>query len=456
MLRVETGKGRRYCDGISRRSAVQLGLAGVASFGLPGFLRAKALSTAAGFQEKDTSMILLWLGGGPSQLDTYDMKPDAPAEIRGLWRPTRTNVPGIDICEHLPQQAKRADKFSLIRSFHHKFTGHFAADHKVLTGRAGIGGKEGELKFPSFGSIATKFTGPRVAGMPAYVSVPTASAGGSSPGCFGGHFLGPQYDPFQTGGDPNDTAFSVDTFNFPVGMTLDKLEDRQSLAERLNQFRYSVETPKVYDAMDNFQRDAYHIVTSSKAQRAFQITDEDPKTRDRYGRDRWGQSTLMARRLVEAGSRLVTVAFGAWDHHGDIERDFLGFNFPRLDAAVSALLDDLEDRGILDKVLVAVMGEFGRTPKINTGGPVKGSKPGRDHWPGAMSILLAGGGVQPGRVIGATNQHAAYPIDRPVTPADMHATIYHVLGLDPELRFPDRDGRPRPAIEHGDVVHELF
>ncbi len=456
MLRVQTGHRFRHSAGISRRGVVQLGLAGIASVGLPDFLRAKTLSQAAGFHEKDTSMILVWLQGGPSQLDTYDMKPNAPADIRGFWKPIQTNVSGIEICEHLPLQAKRADKFTLIRSFHHQFTDHNTADHLVLTGRPGASGKKGELNFPSFGSVLTKFTGPRVAGMPPYISVPTAMGGGASPGCFGGHFLGNQHDPFQTGGDPNKADFSVNTFNFPQDMTLDQLEDRQGLAKRLDKIRHHVETPKVYDALDIFQRDAYRIVTSSNAQKAFQISDEDAKTRDRYGRDRWGQSVLMARRLVEAGSRLVTVAFGGWDHHGDLKRDFLGFNFPRLDAAVSALIDDLEDRNILDKVLVVVMGEFGRTPKINKGGPVKGSKPGRDHWPDAMSILLAGGGVQGGRVIGATNRHAAYVVDRPVSPTDMHTTIYHALGLDPEIRFPDRSGRPRPAVEHGEVVHELF
>lgn len=458
MINISTGQRTRFCDGINRRGLVQLGLGGLAGVTLPDFLRAKALSKLDGHENKDTSVILIWLGGGPSQLDTYDMKPNAPPEIRGLWKPIQTSVPGIQICEHLPKQAKRADKFSLIRSFEHTYTGHHAADHFVLTGRPGLlGGETAPTNFPSFSAIATKFTGPRAPGVPPYVSVPVARAGGSTPGCFGASFLGTQHDPFETGGDPNKDDFAVDTFNFPQNMSLDMLEDRQRLAESLDQIRRHFETPSVYDTLDNFQSEAYNMIASSKAQKAFQINEEPAKTRDRYGRDRWGQSVLLARRLVEAGSTLVTVQFGGWDHHGDLERDFMGFNFPRLDAAVTALIDDLDDRKILDKVLVIAMGEFGRTPKINDGlvGGVQ-RKPGRDHWPAAMSILLAGGGVQGGHVLGATNKHTEYIVDRPVTPADMHATIYHVLGLDPGIRFPDRSGQPRPAIEHGEVIHELF
>ena len=454
MFRIDSGKTSRYCDGWSRRSFVQFGVAGMASVGLPQILRAKALTNAAGHAQKDTSTILIWLDGGPSHIDTYDMKPDAPEECRGIWRPIKTNVPGIDITEMFPLQAKQADKFSLIRSLHHGTGDHFTGAHHMLTGRGGVSGFDSRGRFPFFGSILTKITGPRRRGMPAHVGVPYAASVGQIPGYFGGNFLGPAYDPFAPGGDPNAENYSVKKFDPPGTMSIEQLEDRQHLKQQFDQARRLVDSSKLYETMDRFQQEAFEMVSGPATREAFQIGKEDPKTRDLYGRHSWGQSTLLARRMVEAGSTFVSVHFGGWDNHWDLEPSYQG-SLPRVDSAVAGLVQDLHDRGLLEKVLVLVMGEFGRTPKMNNGHNGQGT-PGRDHWGRAISCLIAGGGVQGGRIIGATNPRGEYPAERPLKPADLHATIYHVLGVDPELRFLDQTGRPTDAIQDGNVISELF
>ena len=453
MFRIDAeGQSGRYCDGLSRRSFVQVGMAGLASLSLPQLLRARNQSSAEG--RKQTSTILLWLDGGPSHIDTYDMKPEAPENCRGIWKPIKTNVPGIEITEMFPRQAGLADKFALIRSLHHGEGDHYTGTHLMLTGRtAGVSGQAIPGKFPSIGSVTTKVAGPRQAGMPPYISVPMAMTTGQRPGYFGGNFLGPQYDPFQPGGDPNQDDYSIKKFNLPAKMTIDQLEDRQHLLGTLDQFRRETES-SVVDTMDQFQREAYDLVASGRAATAFQMGQENPKLRERYGRNGWGQSTLLARRLVEAGATFVTVQLGGWDNHYDLEAAYKRY-LPQVDSAVASLLEDLEDRGLLDTTLVLVLGEFGRTPWMNNGNNGK-AKPGRDHWGRAMTCLAAGGGVQGGRVIGATDARAERPTELPLTPADLHATIFHVLGVDPKLRYPDRNGRPVDAIHDGKPIGQLF
>ncbi len=467
MLRVEAERTGRYCDGLSRRSFVQLGLAGVGSLGLADLLRARASAETASTQNngglrhsgKDTSVILIWLDGGPSHIDLYDLKPEAPAEYRGIWSPIHTNVPGIDISEMFPLQAKVADKFSLIRSLHHDNGDHFTAGHWMLTGQGGPNGTNTAGKAPFFGSLATKVTGPRQPGMPAYVAVPHAASIGLRPGYFGGHYLGAEHNPFETEGDPNNAAFAVNNLRLPGGLTLDRLQDRRGLVEHFDRLRRDVDARRAFDAVDRFQAQAFELVAGSKAATVFDLSREEDRTRDRYGRTSWGQSTLLARRLVEAGCTLVTVHCGGWDHHWDLQAGMDRY-LPDVDRLVSALLADLHERSLLEKVLVLVCGEFGRTPKMNdggNGGPA-GSKgtPGRDHWGNALCCLIAGGGVRGGRIVGSTNSRGEVPKDRPLTPGDLHATVFHVLGVDPHTQNLDHSGRPVTAVPQGEVIRELF
>jgi Protein of unknown function (DUF1501) len=459
MFRIEAGKSGMYCDGMTRRSFVQLGVAGMASVGLSRILAAKEASRQAGHPAKDTSVIMLWLDGGPSHMDTYDMKPEAPVEYRGIWKPIHTNVPGMDICEMLPHQAKVADKFSLVRSLHHDNGDHFAGAHYMLTSRAGASGADTTGKYPSIGAIATKLSGAHRPGMPAYVAVPYAASIGLRPGYFGANYLGHAYDPFDTNGDPNAENFKVDNIQLAGPMTIDRLEDRRGLLARFDRFRREMDASGTMETMDHFDREAYEMVAGEAARRAFDLGSEDPRIRDMYGRNSWGQSTLLARRLVEAGTTWVTVHMGGYDNHWDLER-VLGDNLGRLDMAAAGLFADLDQRGLLDKVLVVICGEFSRTPRMNNGGnggpPGSMGTPGRDHWGNAMSCLLAGGGIQGGRIVGSTNRLGEVPKDRAIEPCDIHATIYHLMGIDPHTSFLNLAGRPVPAIDHGGVIAELL
>jgi hypothetical protein len=438
---------------MTRRSFVQLGVAGMASVALSDVLRAKAASAASGQEWKDTSVILIWLDGGPSHMDLYDMKPEAPAEYRGIWRPIKTNVPGMEISELFPRQAKVADKFSIIRSLYHNTGDHFTAAHFMLTGRDGANGSDTSGKYPSIGSMLTRVLGPRREGMPAYVAVPYAASIGLNPGYFGANYLGAAHNPFQTGGDPNGKDFSVQNINLASGLTVDRLEDRRALLARFDQIEREVDASGAFDSLDQFQRAAYQLVCGPAARKAFDIGSEDPSTRDRYGRQTWGQSTLLARRLVEAGATFVTVHFGGWDHHWNLESG-MNSHLPQVDAAVASLFEDLEARGLREKVLVMICGEFSRTPRMNNGGNGQGT-PGRDHWGEAMFCVMGGGGVHGGQIVGATDPKGELPVERPIRPGDIHATIFHVLGVDPSVSFLDHTGRPLPAVQHGEVIREL-
>jgi len=456
MFRIDLGRVPRDSAGLSRRSFLQLGAAGLAAFGLPRLLRAGAESAVT----KDTSVILLWLDGGPSHMDLYDMKPDAPAEYRGLWKPIHTRVPGFDITEMFPRQAKVTDKFSVVRSLHHDTGDHFGGGHRMLTAKdMGVSGANNAGKFPSIGAIVHREVGARRYGMPGYVAVPQASSIGLSPGYFGGNFLGATHDPFATGGDPNAANFTVHNLELTPGLSIEQLEDRRGLSQRFDAMTRTVETAGAQQSMDRFGREAFEFVSKPQARRAFDVGLEDPKLRDRYGRHGWGQSTLLARRLVEAGATFVAVHFGGWDHHWDLQKGYENY-LPVVDAAVASLFEDLDDRGLLEKTLVVLCGEFSRTPKMNdggNGGPA-GSKgtPGRDHWGDAMFCLMGGGGVKGGRVVGSTDRLGTRPATRPVTPSNVHATVYKVLGMDPTLQLIDPTGRPTPVLDDPTAIDELF
>lgn len=453
MLRVNVGQTGRYCDGVSRRSFLQVGMAGMGALSLPEILKAKQSTSNATGTKKDTAVILLWLDGGPGHMDMYDMKPEAPAEYRGIWRPIKTNVSGFDITEMSPLQAKVADRFSVVRSLHHNTGDHFTGGHWMLTGRGGVSGANKFGKYPSIGSIATKVVGPRKHGMPPYVAVPYGMSIGIRPGYFGGNYLGVQHDPFETVSDANSSRFKVQNINLPTGLDIKRLESRRGLLSQFDKLRKEVDQTGMMDAMNRFEQNAFEMVTGPEARKAFDIQSEDPRLRDRYGRTRWGQSTLLARRLVEAGSTFVTCHFGGWDHHWNLQAGYERY-LPQIDQLVSALFEDLHQRGLLEKVLVVLCGEFSRTPKMNDGSG--NGTPGRDHWGNSMFCLMGGGGVQGGRMIGSTDRLGQTPKDNPKRPGDIHHTIYRVLGVDPHISFTNHAGRPIPAVDHGSVIEELF
>jgi hypothetical protein len=459
MFRIHAGRIAAYCDGLSRRNFVQLGMAGMGSLGLSRLLEARSEAATVGKTPKDTAVILLWLDGGPSHLDLYDLKPDAPAEVRGIWDPITTNVPGVEISELFPKQARTADKFSIIRSLHHEQGDHFTAGHYMLTTRGGASGADTAGRYPGINAIASKLCGPRQAGLPAQVAIPHAMSIGLRPGYFGGNYLGQEFNPFETEGDPNAERFRVQNLYPQPAVSIDRLSDRRTLLTGFDRFRRDCDSTGVVDSMNRFQREAYDLVTGPRAAQAFDLSREMPELRERYGRNAWGQSTLLARRLVEAGCTFVTVHCGGWDHHWDLQKGMERY-LPQIDALVSTLFDDLAMRGLWERVLVVMCGEFSRTPKMNNGGnggpPLSMGTPGRDHWGNAMFCLLGGGGVQGGRIVGSTTRAGDVPKDRPVTPADLHATIYHVLGIDPSVSFVNRAGRPVSAIDGGAVIQELF
>ncbi|HWB00651.1 MAG TPA: DUF1501 domain-containing protein [Pirellulales bacterium] len=459
MLRILGKPTTRYCDRVSRRSFLEIGVCGMASIGLPQLLEAKEAARTQGRPARDTSVILIWLDGGPSHLDTYDMKPLAPVEYRGLWRPIPTNVAGIEVTEMFPRQAKIADRFSIVRSLHHDNGDHFTAGHWMLTGHGGPSGGDTAGRNPFVGAIATRATGSRKAGVPAHVGLPQAMSIGLRPGYFGGNFLGSEYDPFDTGGDPNAANFKVQNLAPTPGLSIDRLQDRRTLLGDLDKLRRGMDRSGTLDAMDRFQQRAYDLVLGQSAAKVFDLSQEDDKLRDRYGRHTWGQSTLLARRLVEAGTTFVTIHCGGWDHHWNLQSGYDRY-LPMVDQMVSALFDDLHQRGLDEKVLVVMCGEFGRTPKMNdggNGGPAGSmGTPGRDHWGNAMSCLVGGGGVRGGQIVGSTDSRAERPKDRPLTPGDLHATIFHVLGVDPQTMLVDRAGRAIPAIANGEPIRELI
>jgi hypothetical protein len=459
MFRLDLGATGKYCDGLNRRSFLKLGVSGMASLGLADVLRAKAQS-APTQGTRNTSCILIWLDGGPSHMDLYDLKPNAPAEYRGIWRPIRTRVPGFDITELFPKQARVTDKFSIVRSLYHNTGDHFAGGHRMLTAKnMGVSGANNNQRFPGIGAIASHQLGARRPGMPGYVAVPSAASIGLSPGYFGGHMLGAHHNPFQTNADPNSPSFSVQNLNLAQGLTLPRLEERRTLNRHFDTARRALDRNDTVQAMDRFSQEAFNFVTAPTARQAFDINRENPRLRDQYGRHTWGQSTLLARLLVEAGATFVNVHFGGWDHHWDLQAGMERY-LPMVDSCVSSLFQDLDERGLLDTTLVVLCGEFSRTPRMNDGGnggaPRSMGTPGRDHWGDSMFCLLGGGGVKGGQIVGSTDRLGTRPHSRLVTPSNIHASIYRVLGIDPKLQLLDPSGRPVSTLDDPAPVHELF
>jgi hypothetical protein len=460
MLAISRGRASSNCAKVVRRTALKVGVCGALNLSLPNLLRAEAESKG-GSTRREKSVILLWLDGGPSQLETYDPKPDAPAEYRGPWGAISTNVPGISLTEKFPLQAAHADKMVVIRSLHHDNGDHFAAGHWMLTGRLGSTSKNIPSMYPSFGSCITRVRGSTSNGLPGYVGLPAAHAIYKYPGYMGAAYLGDAYNPFQVNNRQRymastyKTAIQPPTFLASLKDTsADRTSGRLSLLEQLDRTKRHVDRTGMMESMDEFQQQAFELVSSDKALEAFDIEKETPAMRERYGTGPWGHYTLFARRLVEAGVRFVTVDMPHWDNHSGIEKGH-GAKVPYVDQAVSALLGDLSDRGMLDDVIVLVMGEFGRTPRLNKGQPGI-AIPGRDHWGNAISAMIAGGGLKGGQVVGATNSKAEYPVERPLKPADLLATVYSVMGIDPETAFPDHAGRPISIFGEGVPIKEIL
>lgn len=439
----------------SRRSMLKAGLAGLAGITFPGLLQLRARAAASGKSMRgNKSVILLWMTGGPSHIDTWDVKPDAPQEIRGPFKDIPTRLPGIHICEYLPKQAAMLDKFTLIRSVDARESNH-EPNQVFQTGNLEAEPRlnaKGHL-YPAIGSLVAKFRGSNQPGMPPYVVLNMKDR---SHVAWGG-YVGKAFDPFL-----GDNVSQL--FRLPTGLTMDRLRTRRSLVEQMDVLRESLDTSGAMAAADRFGQQAFDLVAGGRAQAAFDLAKESQRTIDLYGSHDWCRQALLARRLVEAGVSFVTIdlsnhsASGTWDNHGDNIPPYGGIwnglrpLLPVFDHLITTLVTDLEQRGMLDDVLVVAMGEFGRTPRLGT----QGSTDGRDHWPAVMSMCLAGGGFRHGQVIGATERDGGAILERPVTPADLAATLYHHLDIPLSETYLDHQGRPRFIVEGGKPIAELI
>lgn len=421
-----------------RRTALRIGGLSTLSLGLPTLLRAEASGKKAKARAK--SVVLVYLGGGLSHHDSFDLKPDATPEIRGKYKPISSVVPGLQVGELLPMMARTMDKVALIRSGAHNNDHHETATNWVMSGR--FGSAFGD--YPAVGAVVAHETG-FVGTLPPYVSVPrnpsfTWELGKSA-------FLGGRYEAFKAG-DPNAANYKVQDVTPADALTQKKIDRRGKLLDAVDGLAKKVHANDQITTYDEFRQRASAMILSGEARRAFAIDEESDRLRDRYGRTTFGQSCLLARRLVEGGVRFVTVNYGGWDHHAKIFES-LDKKLPEFDRGFSALVTDLSERGLLADTLVVCMGEFGRSPKIN-------KDTGRDHWGPAASLLFAGAGVKPGNVIGATDKQGGYATKRPVSPADVAYTVFDSLGIDPRKQLVTPDGRPIEILDQGELVKELF
>lgn len=458
MLRLDADKPVEFCDGLRRRDFLHAGSLSFLGLGLQQLFGLKAFG-AVDNSKSDINCIMLMLVGGPSQLDTWDMKPNAPAEIRGPYKPIKTNVSGIEVSENFPLMARHADKYALIRSVYHTAAAVHDTGHQMMqTGRLFQGG----IEYPHIGCVLAKLRGPN-GDVPPHVLMPhpIGNTGGNMPHGQTAGFLGKTFDPFVLNADPSDPNFKVPDMLPPDYLSALRVDRRRNWREMIDHTVSKFETSQDARLLDATFHQAYTLMSSEKAREAFELAKEPEDARQRYGLNRFGQSCLLARRLIEAGVRFVTVNMFetvfdeiTWDIHGSkpfspisCYRDLVG---PMFDHGFSSLLQDLQDRRLLDNTMIVAMGEFGRTPKVNPAG-------GRDHWPQCWSILMAGGGIKGGKVVGASDDIGAAPKDRPTTPGEVAATIYRALGVPLELELPGAQGRPIPLVERGtEPIKELF
>ncbi len=434
---------------VNRRGFLQIGGLSVGGISLAGLLQSRACGSA---RVNDKAVILFYLAGGPSHIDTYDLKPDAVEEIRGPFGPISTTLPGWQVCELLPNHARIAKHVSVVRSISHNLSVHDDATHWLQTGYPLLNARQVGQTHPSQGSIVAKTRGASRGGMPTYVCVPEDYR--SHKGFYeGAAFLGNQYLALNAGGDPSLGNYRAPEFALPRGVTLPRLEDRQNLLRTLDRLAQHKQTEAAWGEFDDIQRQAVMLTTSSRARQAFDLSAEPQQVRDKYGNHAYGQSALLARRLVEAGVTFITINLYEkdvdwWDDHYTLEKN-LRARLPRYDQALSTLIEDLYERGLTDRVLVAAFGEFGRAPRVDRNA-------GRGHWPGAMSALLCGGGIKSGQIVGSTTADGGEPDDRPLRPGDLLATIYHTLGIDHQITVPDRQARPIPILPEGEPIRELI
>src|SRR5437016_6641123 len=450
MFRLDADKSVEFCDGLRRRDFLHAGSLSFLGLGLTQLCELKALG-AVDPDKKDANCIMLFLVGGPSQLDTRNLKPNAPIEIRGPYKPIKTNVPGIEISENFPRMARHADKYALIRSVYHTAAAVHDTGHQMMqTGRLFQGG----IEHPHMGCVLTKLKGPK-GDVPAHVLLPRpiGNTGGNMPHGQTAGYLGKAFDPFVLNADPSAKDFKVPDLLPPPEITAIREERRRKLRAAVDGAVKAFETSPDARLMDENFHKAYTLMSSTKAREAFDVTQEPDATRQKYGMNKFGQSCLMARRMIERGVRFVTInmfetVFNeiTWDIHGSAPftpiscyRDLVG---PMFDKAFSSLVEDLHDRGLLENTMVVALGEFGRTPKVNPAG-------GRDHWPQCWTIVMAGGPIKGGRVVGSSDEIGGAPQDRPVSPAEVAATIYHGLGIQLDLELPGPQSRPIRLVDNG-------
>jgi hypothetical protein len=459
---------------VSRRSFLEIGALSALGLGLSDFLQWQALAKEVGTTPKDKAVIFIWLPGGPAHLDTYDMKPEQPLEIRGEFRPMATNVPGMQICELFPRQAKLADKFNIVRSVCHDFADHGGAHKRFMTGRIPATPTEFVNDAPAVTSIVGKMLESRHRGaLPPVIA--GVDNGRSQVDVFslGPAWVGSAYTPFMVVGDPSSEKFKVQNLGLTPDMET-RLDDRLHLLHGMDRLRRDLDQSGMMSAMDRFSQRAVNMLTSPAVRTAFDLSSEPAAVRERYGWSAYGQRGLMARRLVEAGCPFVTMVWENpfpsrsmpkdccynWDSHAvncHIFEDSR-WRFPVYDQAVSALIEDLYARGLDRRVLLVVTGEFGRTPRVeqNTGTQTGVTQPGRDHWPQAMSLIVSGGGMRTGQTIGATNARGEHPVERVLSPNDLWATVYHHLGIDYHENLNDFAGRPQAILPFGQPIPELL
>ncbi|MBI3878321.1 MAG: DUF1501 domain-containing protein [Verrucomicrobia bacterium] len=439
---------KRNCAGMARRDFVQLGLGATVGVGFSDILRLRAQAAAASGKAspEDVRVIMIWLDGGPTHYEMFDPKPDAPSDIRGEFRPITTKVPGIHYCETVPKLASIADKFTVVRSICHNDPNHGGGNHYMMTGAptpVPVGCGSFVTFHPSFGSVVSHARGIRN-GLPAYVTTPSESRSS------GPNFLGAQHAPFVIGGNPNSEGFKVRDVSIPREIAEGRAGSREQLRKSLDLMKRiqekAAEDPVV--GFDGFYHQAVDLVSSQEAQAAFDVTREPDKVRDLYGRTDFGQRLLLCRRLVEVGVSWVTCYFGGWDHHAKIFSSMKDTYMPKFDQGLAGLITDLNQRGLLDSTLVLALGEFGRTPIVNKDG-------GRDHWPHAMSIFMAGAGCPRGAVIGATDVKGAYASENVHSPEDFACTLYTKLGIDPHQVLYTNTGRPVTLVNGGEPIKEL-
>ena len=437
------------CAGIARRDFIQLGVGGVLGLGMSDLIRLRAeAARAVGKASPDqVNCILVWLDGGPTHYEMFDPKPHAPSDVRGKFDPIPTTVPGVQFCETVPRLAKTLDKMAIIRSICHKDPNHGGGNHYMMTGAptpVPVNCGSSVSFHPSFGSMVSHLRGIND-GLPAYATLPRKSRSA------GPHFLGGQHAPFVIDGDPNRKDYRVRDVVLPKSISEGRANTRFKLRESLDRMLRITDAAAADPSVDfdSFYQQGIDLISSPEAQAAFDVEMETAEVRDRYGRNDFGQRLLLARRLTGVGVSFVTVYNGGWDHHSKIFEDGFKKKITTVDTGMSALINDLHDRGQLDNTLVLLLGEFGRTPKINKDG-------GRDHWPHAMSVLVAGAGVPPGQIIGATDVKGYYASENIYSPEDFACSLYTKMGIDPHKILYTNTGRPLPIVNGGAPIKELF